>query len=321
MRHCKTAGLSADGRNELRSSFEFTDKVRFAAKQDTINRRSENFKLPTEERIIDVWTLKPPNFNPQAFAVKLPERNSREAVRPERYNTESGEQYETVKTSAADRKKDHRREAELRAMVREASSIHLPPSELSRRPPFGLRFRMKDAHEARLHSVKHGTYKLDQYQMPKPHDFRQYPPLKSLGLPEFLTSYEHDPMGLKFKSRRLNTITGPGLQVVQRDVEPGSNLSHSSPRPQSWDKKLVLPKYPFPNKIHAFSRHRRIDRSARSAFLERAEAMMIKRARELESLRSVTHTLKQPHHQSAGQSYTLPTTSSTGTRSISILAS
>lgn len=45
----------------------------------------------------------------------------------------------------------------------------------------------------------------EQYRNPQPHDFRQYPDLKQLGLPEFQTKYHRDPYNLKFLSQRLNT--------------------------------------------------------------------------------------------------------------------
>ncbi|XP_039265864.2 putative uncharacterized protein C7orf78 [Styela clava] len=290
-RNCNSASSYQSNRStyiERQTSFEFLDKARFIARENTSSWRSRKFKPRQQEEEINIWTLKPPNFNPQAFSVKPPERNSREAIRPEKYENESSRKYAKLVVPAAERKKDFKREMELADLVRQASSINLPKTKFERRPNFAVYFHILDPSEAKAQFVKDGMYKPPQYEMPKPHDFRQYPPLKSLGLPQFMTSYDRDPMGINFKSKHLRTIIGPTLQVVTRDVESGSRITHEREETPQWDRELILPKAPFPNKMHAFSRHRRMDRSARSAFLERAEVAMSKRAQEITLLRQAS---------------------------------
>lgn len=51
----------------------------------------------------------------------------------------------------------------------------------------------------------------------------------------------------------LLPVTDHVLQGVQRDVEPGSSMAGATSQKPSWEKELVLPKHPFPNKLNAFT--------------------------------------------------------------------
>ncbi|CAF3402509.1 unnamed protein product [Rotaria socialis] len=113
----------------------------------------------------------------------------------------------------------------------------------------------------------------EQYINPKPHDFRQYPDIKELGLSEFGTGYTRDPFKIRFLSDHLNTIW-----LQEREHERVSFVEKPTPemyrvlsaRPK-WDSHLILPKLVFPNKYAAYTRYRNPTRTIQSAYWERVE--------------------------------------------------
>lgn len=63
-----------------------------------------------------------------------------------------------------------------------------------------------------------------------------------------------------------------GLPGALRDVLPGKQLGDDIlKQPPKWEKKLHLPQGPYPTKAKQTTRHRPLDRSPHSAFMERVE--------------------------------------------------
>ncbi|CAF3492831.1 unnamed protein product [Adineta steineri] len=113
----------------------------------------------------------------------------------------------------------------------------------------------------------------EPYQMPKPHDFRQYPDMKDLDQSEFETKYDHDPGNIRFFTQHLNT-----LWLQERENERVPIIKNSVPEmyrnltaKPKYDAKLILPKVTYPNKTVNFSRYRNSTRSVQSAYWERVE--------------------------------------------------
>ncbi|XP_058038727.1 uncharacterized protein LOC131198254, partial [Ahaetulla prasina] len=104
--------------------------------------------------------------------------------------------------------------------------------------------------EAKLMSVKMGKFTSNIYQDPKPYDYRQY----EQGIPDFVTSYDRDPLNLKFKSQCLSKIYG--LHLLKDEKKKSSSkerfITHK-PQELKWDSKLFLPKEPWPTKTGSFT--------------------------------------------------------------------
>lgn len=137
----------------------------------------------------------PPDFRPQVYAPKPPRRNSRDAVKPWNYQARFDDDPPRSKGNPP-------KLPEIYAPSKPGSSL------IKEKPPFIRNFRISDSNDAKLELVKkfkevEGS--VEPYKQPGPHDFRDYPPLKKLGLDEFTTSYERDPYNINFHTGRLNT--------------------------------------------------------------------------------------------------------------------
>jgi hypothetical protein len=87
------------------------------------------------------------------------------------------------------------------------TSAYREESSSSRSPvEFVTQFKSPSPVEVRVAFVRHGSYPKERYVMPTDHDFRGYPPIESLGLPEFATDYERDPFNIMFLNRHRQTI-------------------------------------------------------------------------------------------------------------------
>ncbi|XP_021574083.1 uncharacterized protein LOC103272203 [Carlito syrichta] len=132
-------------------------------------------------------------------------------------------------------------------------------------------FPRLDSHKAELMFVQSGKYPRDVYVNPKPHDFRQY----QHDLPNFVTTCEKDPFGLKFKSQLLSTIHGGHLLTDDRQKNTTERFITYKPRQCTWDSKLILTKAPWPVQSASYTRHRR-RRDVYSAFMDRVEEKFTK---------------------------------------------
>ncbi|XP_053465485.1 uncharacterized protein LOC128598752 isoform X2 [Nycticebus coucang] len=121
--------------------------------------------------------------------------------------------------------------------------------------------------------VKCGKYPRGVYVNPKPHDFRQY----EADLPNFVTTCEKDPCGIKFKSQFLSTGLEQGSHLLKDDKKKNSMERFITYKPCecTWDSKLILTKAPWPVRSASYTRHRRW-RDAYSAFMDRVEEKFVK---------------------------------------------
>ncbi|CAF1012049.1 unnamed protein product, partial [Didymodactylos carnosus] len=111
----------------------------------------------------------------------------------------------------------------------------------------------------------------------KLHDYRGYPKIEELGLPEFETNYDRDPFKIKFLSSNLQTLWRHQSDKQLRNDE-NSYIQMSrvmTARPQ-WDAKLILPQLCFPTPYAAYTRYRKPNRTLQSAYWGRVEENLSK---------------------------------------------
>ncbi|CAL1533872.1 unnamed protein product [Lymnaea stagnalis] len=238
--------------------FDFHTKTSFDADDALIQTRSKQYKAQPSEKDDDIWKRQPPDFRYVVYDPHPPKRNTVDAIRPWEYGTVPG-QKEVIRRNRDDDKLpdifDHKEpEAKFHTMFRTAR-------------PF----------TAKKMFVSSGMNKPGTYLNPKPHDFRQYPPIKSLGLDEFVTNHEKDPYALRFKSQHLNIISGLPREPPKRDLAPGRQMDKPMSGKKKWDAQLILDKDSWPKRSAAFTRHRRRHRQPYSAFMERVETALTTR--------------------------------------------
>ncbi|XP_055874389.1 uncharacterized protein LOC106077126 [Biomphalaria glabrata] len=234
--------------------FDFYTKTLHDAHDALLQTRSAHFRRRPAEQEKDIWKRKPPDFRYVVYDPHPPKRNTVDSMQPWRYGTIPG-QREIIKRV--------RSEGHLPRLLEDDSN--------DEGTQFKTRFRFERPFTAKKKFVASGSNKPGEYESPKPHDFRGYPPIKSLGLDEFVTDYEKDPNGMKFKTQRLNHIFGLPNEPPERDLVPGRQMGKPMSGKKHWDPQLVLEKDDWPRKSAAFTRHRRRHRQAYSAFMERVE--------------------------------------------------
>lgn len=232
--------------------FGFQAKTAHDANEALQQTRSRNYSAPPPVPDADIWKRPPPDFRYIEYDPKPPKRNTVDSQQPWLYGTLPGQ---TVK------------------VTRERGSLMplLFRDRPSSPPPLITRFRIARPFTAKKQFVAQGMYPAGTYDGPKPHDFRQYPPVKSLGLDEFVTSYERDPYNIRFQTDRLNTVHGLNLGPPDRDVAAGRQMAPPMSAKPKWDRNLILDKTKWPQRPEAFTRHRLRNRNQYSAFMERVE--------------------------------------------------
>lgn len=230
--------------------FGFPAKTNYDANESLIQIRSENFEKKVVEKEEDIWKRPPPDFRRQCYAPKPPRRNAVESMRPWLYGTIPGQR-------------------EIIKRPRRKVIPHLLQPQREEEKKFETYYHIDRPFTAKKKSVIEGMYEAGEYENPKPHDFRGYPPLKTLGLPEFIQSEDKDPFNIKFHTDRLNIIHGSRVdKATDRDIKGRQMAPPKTPEP-SWDVKYILDKPPWPIKNEAYTRHRLKHRPAASAFMER----------------------------------------------------
>ncbi|XP_006822125.1 uncharacterized protein LOC100374336 [Saccoglossus kowalevskii] len=231
--------------------FGFNNKTNFAALENLVLTRSDSYILRKPPPDDNVWKRPAPDFRPQVWAPSPPKRNTQDSMKPCKYGTYPGDYL--------------KRPRKPRAQV----LPHLLLPERAASPQIVTRFRIPDPYEAKLLYVKHGVYPKGQYKMPKPHDFRGYPPLSALGLDEFDVFYDHDPYDLKFKSERINMQSIEEVKLYIADPIPCD--------PKRIDRQRT-------------NRHRRLGRTPHSALMERIEDRL---SRKWEQERSANERIQK----------------------------
>lgn len=242
--------------------FGFEARTSYDASESLALTRSENFHIKPKPVDNDIWKRPPPNFRAQNFASHPPKRNSRDSMQPWKYGTIPGKR-EIIKRP----------------------KVTILPHILNPKTPEGTRFHTQfnipDSYDGKVEMARELTNKADPYENPKPHDFRDLPPLKPLGLDEFVTEYEKDPYSIHFKSNRLNILWDLATKTpTERDIR-GTQMAPPLHQPPKWEARLILEKDRFPNKDYTYTRYRRYVRSPHSALMQRAcDALEAKWARE-----------------------------------------
>jgi len=232
--------------------FGFHAKTSYDADEALLQTRSESFKTRPVEKDRDIWKRPPPDFRYVVYDPRPPRRNTVDAMQPWRYGTLPG----------------HSKTAPVR---REENSLPRIFDKPEREPEIVTRFHIDRPFTAKKKFVTEGMNYPGPYDNPTPHDFRQYPSLKKLGLDEFMTKYEKDPFNIHFKSKRLNHIHGLCFEPVERDLVPGRQMGPPMSAKEQWEAALVLEKTKWPQKPEAYTRFRRRHRQPYSAFMERVE--------------------------------------------------
>ncbi|BFY98262.1 hypothetical protein BsWGS_01302 [Bradybaena similaris] len=242
--------------------FGFEAKTRQDAAEHLFQTRSKHLKLQNDVKTEDVWNRRPPDFRHIVYDPKPPKRNTVDSMRPWEYGTFPG-QREVIKTK--------RNEPALFPIL----------TQTSREPEMITRFHIDRPFTAKKKFVSQGVYKPGIYKNPKPHDFRQYPSLASLGLAEFATRFGSDPYNLQFLSQGLHQVHGLQSEPPQRDLVKARQMAPPMSAKKTWDAHLILNKDAWPPRSAAFTRHRRRNRQAYSAFMEHVETdLTTKWARE-----------------------------------------
>ncbi|KAM5158325.1 uncharacterized protein C7orf78 homolog [Mantella aurantiaca] len=225
----------------------FPRQVKFSANRRLAGERSDHFSNPKPMPERNIWMRKPPDFSVRLYkSLTLPRRSE----------------------------ESHRKEKkEVTEDTRQTNNLEVIPGiwnpiQLSTKQPkkFFTKFKHIGPFEASLMCVKEGFYSKDEYQDPKPHDFRQY----ETGIPDFATSYSRDPFDLKLKLQCLSSLCE--LQPTEDRQKRGKvrRLVLHKPAEPAWDPQLILPKSPWPPKSASYTRHRR-QRGVYSAFMDRVE--------------------------------------------------
>ncbi|CAH1789400.1 unnamed protein product [Owenia fusiformis] len=234
--------------------FGFEAKTSYDATEHLLKSRSDNYFNKSEDPVDDIWKRQPPDFRPQIFGPYPPKRNTQDSMQPWKYGTFPGKQ--------SSLKQDENDKVELPPVLQ---IIQKPSREKTR---FMTRFHIDDPHEARQITLRNDLLPPGDYVPPQLHDFRQYPPLKKLGLSEFITTSDPDPYNIKFITERLNQIKGlHGRPPTERDTK-GRQMAPPLHQPPKWEVKNHHPRGPWPTGSASYTRHRRA-RNAKSAFMQR----------------------------------------------------
>ncbi|KAM6202316.1 uncharacterized protein C7orf78 homolog [Rhynchocyon petersi] len=219
-------------------------RLQFPAQSSLSSKWKKNATKSSQSNLkANVWEIKPPDFSYKLY-------------------TTSGHPEKAFR---------HIKKGRRKTIINVPETVlHLPSIQndlKSITPKFITTFARLDPHTAKIMFVKSGKYPCDEYINPKPYDFRQY----QSNLPNFVTSYEKDPFGLKFKTKHLSTVHGCQLLEDNQQKKNGKEKFITyKPCECSWDAKLILPKDPWPNKSASYTRHRTW-RDPYSAFMDRVE--------------------------------------------------
>ncbi|XP_072179326.1 putative uncharacterized protein C7orf78 [Diadema setosum] len=237
----------------------FIDKSKFQARHDLLTTRSDSYLIRPAEEPEDIWKRPPPDFTLQRYMPKPPKRNTRESMQPWRWDCYPGvkkEEKVADKTTVT------------------LPKILQPPRPRSRK--MLTKFRIADPDAARKQAVKELMHAQERYENPKPHDFRQYPPLGPLGLPEFLTHKESDPYNIRFKTKNIDIVYGlpPELSDRFNGIQMGRDVLVQPPK---FDSSLMHPKGKWPSPSGEFSRYRQRNRSPTTVLMDNVEETLTKR--------------------------------------------
>ncbi|KAF7248006.1 hypothetical protein EG68_09725 [Paragonimus skrjabini miyazakii] len=257
--------------------FDFDSQIKFTAKKALKRERSLQTLPPAISEQPGLWDWPAPDISFQAWRSHPLVRNSQEAIKPENYRCRADQQ--GSQTLDGDRPDDVRISLETSTRTRDENL------------PFITNIRNLRPFTAKIQFVRNGMYKPGSYQRPKPFDHRGLIPLEQLGLKEFRTNFEHDPMKLKFLLKTRPQIWGNAQASGISSEQYGSFISPLR-QPSKWIKDIYLENERFINRSNEFTRFRLPGRDPHIVFLNRVAseleavwALRRSRAKRTESCR------------------------------------
>ncbi|ESO97085.1 hypothetical protein LOTGIDRAFT_226853 [Lottia gigantea] len=233
--------------------FGFHAKTSFDADDGLRLRRSLTYAVKERPKDNNIWRRPPPDFRYEVFDPNPPKRNTVDSMKPWNYGT-----------IPCQREIYTREKRTLLPLI-------LNRHHSDEKENFKLRFRIDRPFTAKKKFVREGMNVPGEYETPKPFDFRDYPSLKSLGLDEMDLAEERDPYNIKFYSQRLNVIRGLTASEAEFLSAEFPEMAPPLQRQPRYDPSLILERGTYPPRDPVFTRHRRRNRQAHSAFMERVE--------------------------------------------------
>ncbi|XP_042637365.1 uncharacterized LOC102725191 homolog [Orycteropus afer afer] len=235
--------MDPESQKGRRCSWIFAKSLQYPTQQGLNSKwKKKGMQSPQSNMKVNIWEIKPPDFSYKLYVSLRPPEKKLRNIKKERKETRSN----------------------FPETILHLPSIRNDPKK-SIAPKFITIFPRLDSHKAKIMFAESGKYPSGVYLNPKPHDFRQY----RTNLPNFVTTYERDPFGLKFKSGHLSTVYAC-QSVKDYQQKSTERFITYKPRECTWDSKLILPKDPWPVKSASYTRHRRW-RDPYSAFMDRVE--------------------------------------------------
>nr|KAG5708382.1 hypothetical protein BaRGS_034413 [Batillaria attramentaria] len=214
--------------------FGFDAKTSHDADEALLQTRSENFKLRPRPADRDIWKRPPPDFRYAVYNPRPPKRNTVDSQQPWLYGTIPGQ-----------REKVTREKGSLMPLIFKQRS--------SSPPPIVTRFHIARPFTAKKQFVREVKKDLERLS----DVVNVYPPIKTLGLDEFETSYEKDPYNINFKTERLDIIHGLNRGPAEKDRSGGRQMAPPLSAKLKWDPQLILEKNPFPQRYEGFTKDKR----------------------------------------------------------------
>lgn len=252
--------------------FDWHSKKDFDAAASVQRARHASYAKKDRRRTYEAWDRPAPDLRMQLFDPSPPPRNSREAIQPWKYTASFDGAEAPPPPAAGAERRMQLISLKLAGVGCSAPATRAAPA--AKAPEFQTRVRVMNPWEAKIHYVKHGVNPMEKYHDPRPHDFRKYPKIETLGLPEFDVNFDKDPYLLKLRSKTLDVVHGLPKETLneRHGHQMGDDLLPPQP---AWEADLLLPKGQYPVKSQATTRHRPMYRSAHSAFLSRVEERLV----------------------------------------------
>ena len=159
-------------------SVDFLGKLKYESKTASSSRRSKLFEVLEKTPQYDIWTLQPPNFNPQAFEAD-PNKKRNERLEELKANFEIASELSKSAPNASERRKNDKRIQDLFNDLRNLAAADQRAKTSSNfrtslpKPRFRLRFQPEDKWQSQIEFSKYGKHQRESYTAPQPHDYRQ----------------------------------------------------------------------------------------------------------------------------------------------------
>jgi len=157
---------------------DFLSKLKYESTVSSTKTRSELFKVQESNSKYDIWTLKPPDFNAQAFKASPTKKKLEELARL-KAEYEIALLQSKAAPNAAERRRNDKRLQDLFKELKEMAAAEQRAKTQSgfrtelEKPVFQVRFQPTDSQQSKINFTRYGTHKRESYTAPQPHDYRQ----------------------------------------------------------------------------------------------------------------------------------------------------